>query len=215
MNQRPQGLKADKAVTGFLQYKSAEGLAPVTVDGYERDLKLWLEYQGEIDIGKISSQHILGFLNYLRTEYVPRRITGDNSRKLSPKTVYNIYVSLASYFTWMSREFDISNPMKNVPCPRVPNDAPVEPFRKDEIELLIKACDFCNEAETDRRRKFTMQRSTAKRDKAILLTLLDSGLRASEMCALRVGDVDFKSGKVTVKPGGGCRSKACSRWPQR
>ena len=31
MNQRPQGLKADKAITGFLQYKSAEGLVPVTV----------------------------------------------------------------------------------------------------------------------------------------------------------------------------------------
>jgi hypothetical protein len=32
-NQRPQGLQVDKAITGFLQYKSAEGLAPVTVDG--------------------------------------------------------------------------------------------------------------------------------------------------------------------------------------
>jgi hypothetical protein len=29
-----------KAQTGFLQYKSAEGLASVTVDGYRRDLKL-------------------------------------------------------------------------------------------------------------------------------------------------------------------------------
>ena len=36
-----------------------------------------------------------------------------------------------------------------------------------------------------------MQRSTSKRDKAILLTLLDTGLRAGELCALRVGDVDF------------------------
>jgi integrase/recombinase XerD len=200
-NQRPQGLQADKAITGFLQYKSAEGLAPVTVDGYERDLKLWLEYQGELDIGKITSKHILSFLNYLRTKYVPRRITGDNSRKLAPKTVYNIYVSLSSYFTWASREFDIPNPMKNVPRPRVPKDAPVEPFRKDEIERLIKACDFCKEAGTDRRRKFMMKRATAKRDKAILLTLLDSGLRASELCALLVGDVDFKSGKVTIKAG--------------
>jgi hypothetical protein len=44
MNQRPQGLKVEKAMAGFLQYKSAEGLAPVTVTGYERDLKLWIEY---------------------------------------------------------------------------------------------------------------------------------------------------------------------------
>jgi hypothetical protein len=37
MNRRPQGLKASKAVVGFLQYKGAEGLAPITVAGYERD----------------------------------------------------------------------------------------------------------------------------------------------------------------------------------
>ena len=40
MNHRPQGLEASKAIVGFLQYKGAEGLAPITVAGYERDLKL-------------------------------------------------------------------------------------------------------------------------------------------------------------------------------
>ena len=38
--------------------------------------------------------------------------------------------------------------------------------------------------------------ATGKRDKAILLTLLDTGLRASELCALRISDVDLKSGRV-------------------
>ena len=207
MNQRPQGLNVSKAMTGFLQYKSAEGLAPVTVDGYRRDLKLWMEYQGDLDIAKINSQHILSFLIYLRTEYVPRRIAGDNSRKLAPKTVYNIYVSLASFFTWASREFNLPSPMKNVPRPRVPEDAPVEPFKKEEVELLIKACDFCEEAVTDRRHKFIMQRSTGKRDKAILLTLLDTGLRASELCALRMADVDMKSGRVQIRSGEVGRAK--------
>ena len=194
-------------MTGFLQYKSAEGLAPVTVTGYERDLKLWIEYQGDLDIITITSQNILSFLNYLRTEYVPRRIAGDNSRKLAPKTVYNLYVSLASFFTWASREFDLSNPMKNIPRPRVPEDPPVEPFKKEDVELLIKACDFCEEAVTDRRRKFIMQRSTGKRDKAILLTLLDSGLRAGELCALRIADVDMKTGRVQIRSGEAGRAK--------
>jgi len=47
--------------------------------------------------------------------------------------------------------------MKGIPRPRVPEDPPVEPFKKEEIELLIKPCDFCEEAVTDRRRKFIMQ----------------------------------------------------------
>ena len=207
MNQRPQGLKVKKALNGFLQYKSAEGLAPVTVSGYERDLKLWIEYQGNVNICTVQSTNILSFLNFLRTDYVPRRITGNNTRKLAPKTVYNIYVSLASFFTWASREFNLDNPLRKMPKLRVPEDPPVEPFKKEEIELLIKACDYCGEAVTDRRRKFVMQRFTAKRDKAILLTLLDTGLRASELCALRVEDVEMKSGKVSVRPGEAGKAK--------
>ena len=201
MNQRTPGLVMSKALTGFLQYKGAEGIASRTVEGYRRDLKVWIEYQGDQDILEIESQHILAFLNYMRTDYVPRRITGGNSRKLTPKTIYNIYISLASFFNWASREFNLLSPMKNIPRPRVPEDPPVEPFKKEELELLIKACDFCGEADTDRRRKFTMQRSTAKRDKAILLTLVDTGLRASELCALRIADVDMKTGRTQIQPG--------------
>ena len=47
MNQRSTGLNSSTAINGFLQYKSAEGLVLVTVSGYERDLKLFIEYQGD------------------------------------------------------------------------------------------------------------------------------------------------------------------------
>src|SRR6266511_4552257 len=114
MNQRPTGLNVTKAITGFLQYKSAEGLSPVTVTGYDHDLKLWIEYQGDMDVAQVETTHILAYLNYLRTDYVPRRITGNNDKKLSPKTVYNLYISIASFFTWASREFNLNNPMKGI-----------------------------------------------------------------------------------------------------
>lgn len=65
MDQRPTGLSVTKAITGFLQYKSAEGLAPVTVSGYERDLKLWIEYQGDMGVARVETRHILSYLNYL------------------------------------------------------------------------------------------------------------------------------------------------------
>jgi integrase/recombinase XerD len=85
MNQLPQGLQASKAVAGFLQYKQAEGLSPATVFNYTRELKLWLDFLGDMDIGRITPEHLLDFMNYLRTDYVPRRITGGNDRKLSDK----------------------------------------------------------------------------------------------------------------------------------
>ncbi len=201
MNQRPQGLQASKAIAGFLQYKQAEGLSPATVFNYSRELKLWLDYLGDMDIGKITPEHLLSFMNYLRTDYVPRRITGGNDRKLSDKTVYNFYVSLSALFTWASREFEMPNPMKKVPRPRVPEEPPVESLQREEVDRLLKACDTCAESNTSDRRKFITRRPTGRRDKAILLVLLDTGLRASELCALRVGDVNMKTGKVTIRHG--------------
>ena len=100
MNQRPQGLKVQKAITGFLQYKSAEGLAPVTVSGYERDLKLWVEYQGDENVNNVQSGNILAFLNYLRTEYIPRRITGNNSRKLAPMDCLRLHIG-TTFALWI------------------------------------------------------------------------------------------------------------------
>jgi site-specific recombinase XerD len=37
-----------------------------------------------------------------------------------------------------------------------------------------------------------------KRNKAIILTLLDTGIRASELCSIKVIDLDFKNKQITV-----------------
>jgi integrase/recombinase XerD len=56
MNRRPTGsLSLARAITGFLQYKAAEGLSPDTLQSCQRDLKLWLEYAGDIPLQKITS----------------------------------------------------------------------------------------------------------------------------------------------------------------
>jgi hypothetical protein len=54
MNQRPTGLHVTKAITGFLQYKSAEGLSPVTISGYDRDQAGELFERGQ-DLHRVSS----------------------------------------------------------------------------------------------------------------------------------------------------------------
>jgi hypothetical protein len=41
-----------------------------------------------------------------------------------------------------------------------------------------------------------MRRPTANRDQAIILTLLDSGIRASEFCSLRVEDFEAREASL-------------------
>ncbi len=206
MKRRPQGsLVLSKAVTGFLQYKAAEGLSPNTLQSYERDLKLWQIYAGDILVEDISTKLIQAYLVWLRTDYKPRRITG-NQQALASKTIHNFYISLCAFFTWASREFDLPKPIKSIPAPKF-EEPPIEPFTKEEVESLLKACESSKEVQPTNRRKFTMRRTTARRDQAIILTLLDTGLRASELCALKVGDVDLKTGKVQIKHGRAGRAK--------
>jgi integrase/recombinase XerD len=200
MNLRPSGyLPLAKAITGFLQYKSAEGLSPNTISSYEHDLKLWLEHVGDQPINKLTPQTLQTFLVWLRTEYKSRQIAG-RSTALAPKTIHNIYITLSAFFTWACREFEIANPIKSVPAPKF-EQAPVEPFTKEQVEALLKACMLAKEANTTFRRKYIMRRSTGQRDQAIIMILVDTGLRASELSALKIGDVDLKTGKVNVKHG--------------
>ena len=200
MKRRPQGsLSLSTAIPGFLQYKAAEGLSNRTLEGYEQQLKQSLEHVGDMDVSEVQAQDLRDYLAWMRNEYKPRRFSG-NQAPLSPKTIRNFWVSLSAFFSWTSRELELPNPMKNVPGPRF-EDAPVEPFTKEEVEALLKACETSKEVNDLDRRKFTMRGSTAKRDQALIMVLLDTGLRASELCSLKIGDVDLKTGKVQVKHG--------------
>ena len=94
-------------------------------------------YAGDVEVAHITKQDIEAYLLYLRTEYVPHRFGGD-TRALSPKTLRNVYVTLASFFGWASREFRVENPMKEIPAPRFQN-APIEPFTQDDVQRMLKA----------------------------------------------------------------------------
>ena len=199
MNRATLGLKLSKAITGFLQHKTAEALSPQTLKSYQHYLQKWLTHAGDVDIAEISTDDLRQSIIWLRTEYQPHRFNG-NTAPLSPKSLHNFWITLSAFWNWACAEFDLANPMKNVPIPKF-EFPPIEPFSKEDVEKLLKAAEYCREASTDRRKKFAMRRATARRDRAIILTLLDTGLRASEICALTIGDLDGKTGRVIVKHG--------------
>jgi len=90
MNHRSSGsLTLRKAIIGFSNHKTVEGLTERSVDSYKRDLEQWAAYAGDIEVAQITKQDIEAYLFYLRTEYVPHRFGGD-TRALSPKTLRNI-----------------------------------------------------------------------------------------------------------------------------
>jgi hypothetical protein len=118
MNREPSGsLNLSKAIPGFLNYKTAEGLSQRTIDSHERLLNKWLEHIGDQEINNITSQDVVKYINWLRNDYVPRRYSG-KTHPLSPKTLRNVWVTLSSFYTWASHELNLPNIMKDVPSPR-------------------------------------------------------------------------------------------------
>jgi len=199
MNRSSSNLIISKAIDGFVKYKMAEGLSPRSVNSYEFLLIQWLKHIGDKPASEISSQDITAYLAWLRTEYQPKRFNGQTN-PLSPKTIRNMWITLLSFFGWLNREFKIPNPVKGIPAPRYQKAQP-QPFSREEVELLIKACLYSRDADTKFRHSFIMRRPTANRDQTIIMILLDTGLRASELCALKLGDVDLKTGRVNIKHG--------------
>lgn len=93
MNHSPPGSSLlGKAIPGFINYKTAEGLALRTIDSLERLLNKWLEHMGDQETGKISAQDVVAFLSWLRNEYSPRRYNG-KTHPLSPKSLRNVWVT--------------------------------------------------------------------------------------------------------------------------
>ncbi len=89
-------------------------------------------------------------------------------------------------FCEMEGLIDVS-PMRRVKMPRLPKAA-LPPFSAGEVIALLDACD-CD------------------RDRALILTLLDSGVRARELCNLDVVDVDLTTGRVQVRAGKGRKDR--------
>jgi site-specific recombinase XerD len=63
------------------------------------------------------------------------------------------------------------------------------PFTEEDLHRLMSSC--------------TRWDTVGLRDYAILLSLVDSGLRAEEFCSLKVGDLNMGDGTLTVRGKGG------------
>jgi integrase/recombinase XerD len=192
-------LPLSKALIGFTNAKLAEGLSQRTVDSYLEDLHKWVERTGDREIGKVTGADISAYLAWLRTEYIPHRFSG-KTHPLSPKTIRNTWIAMSALFHWAERELVLPSPMREVRAPHSPRP-PVPELTREEVERMLKACTYTREAVSPIRRSFVTRRPTASRDIALLLVLLDTGIRASELCALKVEDVDLKTGKVEIKHG--------------
>ena len=110
-------------------------------------------------------------------------IAAEHRRGLGPKSLQRRLSACRSLFAWLLRHGRIAaNPAQGVRAPKAPRKLP-QVLDPDEAQALV-------EVPTDA--------PLGLRDRALLELFYSSGLRLSELCALRWGDLDLADGLVTV-----------------
>ena len=150
---------------------------------------------------KVTETDIERYIVYMKRDYVPRRRNSDDKKPLAPSSVKVVVRSVRSYFIWASKAFNIPRPDTTIKIPRF-RPREVEPYSKEEVVGMINACKYMKQAKTKGRRSFTMKRSEGPRDTALIMMLLDTGLRISEVCRLNIGDVNLEDRSIKIEPHG-------------
>ena len=174
-----------QAITGYLLAARARRLSEDTIKSYLYGLNAFQRHLGtDRELVTITSTDIRAFLVSLS--------------HLSPKTVRIHYHALAALWTWSVAEGLVTRHVpREVGAPRC-TDRVIQPFTKEELLAMIRACDRTAGYTRPGRRLCDNARPTALRDRAILLLLVDTGMRASELCGLHVNQADLKNHRLIV-----------------
>lgn len=91
-----------------------------------------------------------------------------------------------------------------VPLPPPPD---IVPYTETELKAMIAEAKRSGSWSSRTGRTISSRRPTAERDTAIIVTLVDTGIRASELCNLRVGNYTEGTGRLHIQLGKGKKSR--------
>lgn len=165
----------------YLQYLTFErDLAQNSISAYSRDIQAFFDHldrHGIREPSQITQSHVLSWLH-------GQRVSGSSAR-----TTARHLSALRGFFDYLVREGHIkSSPCALIKTPRLGFSLP-DTLSLEEVERLLDAPDATT--------------TLGLRDKAILEFAYATGLRASELCDLGIGQIDFNLGYVRVLGKGG------------
>lgn len=199
------------AIEGHLRYVSS-AYSVATHRDYAKTHSAFLEFLGDVDFYDIEAADVERFLIHMRE--TPIELAGvtvghklQTVRYRRPKTLLNLWIGLSALWTWgVKRGYAAEHVVRMVPKPRH-RPEPIVPLSEVEVVKLMRACELSrawhNAPLTNN------ARPTVERDKAIIGLFVETALRVSELCGLKVKDVHFYrgGGRVHVDLGKGGKSR--------
>ncbi len=165
----------EQLISGFLQYlREVKCASDNTLQAYQNDLKklrLFLERQGIHSVDKISETNLNSYILSLERD------------GLSPASVSRNIAAMKAFFLYLIKHRLLqSDPSERMKPPRVQKKAPGV-LKMDVVDRLL--------LQPDGRTKKGI------RDRAMLELLYATGIKVSELIALKQEDVNLTSGYIT------------------
>lgn len=188
-------MRLSVALDGYWLDKQLD-FSPNTVAKYRYIFGLLSGFLGDAELESVATEDIRRFLLHLRT-----------TQGLGRRSVYDAWAVLSAFWSWAEAELGIPHIIRGKMTAPGYTQRQIEPYSEAELRALLGAVAH-QRAYTHRTGKRIQAKSpTALRDKAIVSTLLDSGLRVSELCALTLADYDAARGRLHVRHGKGDKER--------
>ena len=168
----------------------AAGKSRSTVKWYDEILAQFSNYVGakyySDDISCLTIGVTRDYILHLsrKPKYKGHPYTPEQTVVLSPKTVQCHVRALKAFSSWLYNEgYTTENRLEHLKLPKAPVKM-TEPLTPAEINKVTNS--------------INKESSTGVRNHAILVTMLDTGLRASEVATITLGNLNLKDGYVKV-----------------
>ena len=195
----------------FLATKQTEGRTPKTIGVYRNNLERFVHFLGdEVKSSQLTLDHARAFVASLQertTRYEDHPFRDEIEGGLSASTIHSHVRVLKTFSTWLADEgWTTRNVLVRLKRPSLPKPV-IEVLADDEIGRILSSVN--------------PKCLYGARLHNIVLLLLDTGIRASELCCLTLDDVHLKEGyikvcgkgrKERIVPFGSTTKKALLRW---
>lgn len=168
----------------------AEGKSPKTVKGYNELLRAFYQYSKEYlndtTISCFTINTVREYILYLHTrpKFQGHPFTPARGNGLSVESIRDHIRTLKAFSTWLYTEgYTGENRLKNLKLPK-PEDLIIQPLTEEEITIILDAID--------------QKTPTSRRNYAIVVLMLDTGLRVSEVVDTRLQNFNRIDGCIKV-----------------
>jgi integrase/recombinase XerD len=183
----------DDACEAFLSDCRRRNLKPSTLRGYEKTLQYLGEFCRAEGLRLIMEVNQATLLQFQNTREVAPDEEGTKPRALEPSTVRKELQTLRAFFRFLLDQDHVEDNFAKKLRPPKETRRPTLPFSQADIDRLIEAGKALEDDNPSNRGK------TRQRAVAVLMTMLYSGLRISDVAMLERKRVNLRDGRLLLR----------------